>query len=114
MPGDAETLLSKLEGTRGSAIFRSDGSVVASKLPSGVDAKELSKTALSLIDSSRQYAEKVGSSQISHAIVSGSEGVVAVAQNGGFIIVCIMGPDSDFDSAASKVKKAAEGLRGLA
>ena len=114
MSGDAEALLSKLAGMRGSAILRKDGSIVASKLPGGVDPKEISKKAISMIESSGQYSERAGGSQNTYAVVSGSEGIVAVAQNGGFIIICIMGPESDADSAVSKVKKAAEGLRELA
>ena len=114
MPGNAEAILLKLEGVRGSAIFKKDGSVVASRLPSGVDPKEISKRAMGIIEYSRQYAERSGSSQTTYAVVNGSDGIVAVAQNSGFVIVCMMGPESDSDSAVAKVKKAAESLRELA
>ena len=114
MPGDAEELLSKLEGMRGSAILRKDGSIVASKLPSSVDPKELSKRAVGIMDSSRLYAERAGSSPASYAVIGGSEGFLAIAQKGNFLIVCLLGPESDSDSAASKVRKAAESLRELA
>ena len=111
---DAETLLSKLEGMKGSAIIKKDGTIAASRLPGGVDAKELSKKALAMMESARLYAERTGSSQASYAVVGASEGLIAVAQNSGYIIVCIMGPESDSDSAAGKIKKAAESLRELA
>jgi predicted regulator of Ras-like GTPase activity (Roadblock/LC7/MglB family) len=114
LPGNAETLLSKLEGMRGSAIIKKDGSVVASRLPGGVDQKELAKKVLGIAESSRLYADRADGSKVNHVVVSGSEGILAIGQNGDFLIVCIMGPESDSDSVASRIKKAAESLRELA
>ncbi|MFH1470302.1 MAG: roadblock/LC7 domain-containing protein [Candidatus Micrarchaeota archaeon] len=114
MPGDAEALLSKIDGVKGSAIFKKDGNIVASKLPSGVDEKELSKTALAMLDSAKKYIDNAGGSQLSYAIAGGPEGFVATTEGSGFVLVCITGPESDTDSISSKIRKAAEGLKELA
>lgn len=114
MPVNAESLLSKLEGMRGSAIIRKDGSVLASRLPGGVDSKELVKKTLGIAESSRLYSERAGGSKVNHVVVAGSEGILAIGQNGDYLIVCMMGPESDSDSAAARIKKAAESLRELA
>ncbi len=112
--GNAESILSRIEGVKGSAILKKDGSILASKLPSGIDQKELAKRAVSLAEASAQYSERAGSGQAVYSVVTGADGVVAVAQNAGFLLVCIAGSESDIDSIASKVKKAAEGLKELA
>ncbi|MFH0817181.1 MAG: roadblock/LC7 domain-containing protein [Candidatus Micrarchaeota archaeon] len=114
MPGDPAALLSKIDGIKGAVILKKDGTVVASTLPGGTDAKELAKRAIGIMESSSLYSENAGGSQVNYAIAGGADGLVAVAQNGGFLLVCVTGPESDVDSVAAKVKKAAEGLRELA
>ena len=114
MPGDPGALLSKIDGVKGAAILKSDGTMVASKLPNGMDQKELAKRAVGLMSASSAYSESAGGSQVNYAIAGGPDGLVAVAQKGGFLVVCITGPESDIDSVSSKVKKAAEGLQELA
>ena len=103
-----------MEGVTGSAIMRNDGSVVASRLPGGIDPKELSKRAIKMMESARQYSEKAGGSAPSYAFAGGSEGFVAVAQGERFLLVCIFGAESDADSVESKIRKAAVNLRELA
>jgi predicted regulator of Ras-like GTPase activity (Roadblock/LC7/MglB family) len=114
LPANAEDILSKIDGVKGAAILKKDGSVLASRLPGGVDAKELAKRAFALMEQSAQYSEKAGYQQAGYAVASGAEGFVAVAQVSGFMLVCITSPESDIDSVVSKVRKAAEGLRELA
>ncbi len=114
MPIDANALLARLDGVKGAAILKKDGTVLASRLPSGVDSKELAKSAVGLMESSAHYVERAGGVQVGYAVAGGQDGAVAVAQDGDFMLVCITGPESDIDSISSKVKKAAEGLRELA
>jgi predicted regulator of Ras-like GTPase activity (Roadblock/LC7/MglB family) len=114
LPIDADTFLSRIDGVSGTAILKKDGSLLAAKLPQGMDAKEVAKKALGLMDASKLYAEKAGGVKSTYAVASGSEGVVAVAENRGLLLVCILAKESDIDSAAAKVRRAAEGLQELA
>ncbi|MFH1448495.1 MAG: roadblock/LC7 domain-containing protein [Candidatus Micrarchaeota archaeon] len=113
MTKNAESILSKLDGMNGAAIIKKDGTILASRLPSGIDAKDISEKVIGIMASSEKYSDCVGDSRITHVIIEDSNGILGIARNGGLFIVGIIGPEFDADSAASKIKIAASELQGL-
>lgn len=113
MSEDANRILEGMTWARGAAIIKKDGSVVASRLPGDINAKDIAKKAISMMEASERYSEIVGGSRITHVVIGDSDGLVAVAQNRDLLLIGLFGNEFDSDSAASKIKGAAAELQRL-
>ncbi|MEM5834295.1 MAG: roadblock/LC7 domain-containing protein [Candidatus Aenigmatarchaeota archaeon] len=95
-----------IEGVRGAIIAKNDGLLIASYLPSGLNAKLLAALAAAITKSSFVSTKELGMGSFTHTIVKASNGYyVCFPVDSEMILACLLEKDANLGMVLIKMEK---------
>ncbi|MEM5882981.1 MAG: roadblock/LC7 domain-containing protein [Candidatus Aenigmatarchaeota archaeon] len=117
LKSELEKILEKLKeinGVRGSVIARTEGLLVASNLPSGINSKIVAALSAAIIKSSKFTTKELGMGELEYTIVKSSEGsYVCFSVNYEIVVSSILDKEVNIGMVLLKMEKIIEEIKFL-
>jgi uncharacterized protein len=113
-----KSILSELNGTsadiEASAVISSDGLMMASMLPAGLDEDRVGAMSAAMLSLGERIAKELGRGDLEQVLVKGNNGYVLMTNAGAEAVLCVMAKASArLGMIFLDVKRAATNLRNV-
>jgi uncharacterized protein len=113
-----KSILSELNGTsadiEASAVISSDGLMMASMLPAGLDEDRVGAMSAAMLSLGERISKELGRGELEQVLVKGNNGYVLMTNAGSEAVLCVMAKASArLGMIFLDVKRAAANLRNV-